>query len=215
MSNLHLLCHAFPTNVTANGLTQAMSRSYGVDEDIDMSELDAELDAIDEQLSLEAEVSHDANALELMFSSASMRRHGAPPHCRCACADLRRPLRVWCWLLCSWASQKYPRTLCRTTQQSPPPLYPPSLQPLGSRLMNLVCQSLRLLQQPHETAWLTCWAVGPQTISTRQSGEEAEAIVNLFATRTRPLPRRRLQVCTGLPEFAACLPRSSGMLSPR
>ena len=35
---------------------QAMARSYGLDEEIDMSELDAELDAIDEQLSLEAEV---------------------------------------------------------------------------------------------------------------------------------------------------------------
>ena len=55
--------------MTANDLTQAMSRSYGVDEDIDLSELDAELDAIDEQLSLEAEVSHDANALDLMLSS--------------------------------------------------------------------------------------------------------------------------------------------------
>lgn len=33
-----------------------MSRSYGVDDEIDMSELDDELAAIDEQLSLEAEV---------------------------------------------------------------------------------------------------------------------------------------------------------------
>jgi len=35
-----------------------MGRSYGVDEEIDMSELDDELAAIDEQLSLEAEVQH-------------------------------------------------------------------------------------------------------------------------------------------------------------
>lgn len=40
----------------SNEIQEAMSRSYGVDEDIDMSELDAELDAIDEQLSLEAEL---------------------------------------------------------------------------------------------------------------------------------------------------------------
>lgn len=35
---------------------QALGRSYGVDEEIDMGELDDELAAIDEQLSLEAEV---------------------------------------------------------------------------------------------------------------------------------------------------------------
>ena len=33
-----------------------MGRSYGIDDEIDMSELDDELAAIDEQLSLEAEV---------------------------------------------------------------------------------------------------------------------------------------------------------------
>lgn len=35
---------------------QALGRSYGVDEEIDMGDLDDELAAIDEQLSLEAEV---------------------------------------------------------------------------------------------------------------------------------------------------------------
>lgn len=38
----------------ANEIQEAMGRSYGIDEDIDISELDAELDAIDE-LSLEAD----------------------------------------------------------------------------------------------------------------------------------------------------------------
>ena len=35
-----------------------MSRSYGVDDEIDMSELDDELAAIDEQLAIEDEVDH-------------------------------------------------------------------------------------------------------------------------------------------------------------
>jgi hypothetical protein len=49
---------------------QAMSRSYGVDDEIDMSELDDELAAIDEQLSLEAEVVHRC-AVSLLLVCAS------------------------------------------------------------------------------------------------------------------------------------------------
>lgn len=40
----------------SNEIQEALGRSYGVDEEIDMGELDDELAAIDEQLSLEAEM---------------------------------------------------------------------------------------------------------------------------------------------------------------
>jgi len=40
----------------SNEIQEALGRSYGVDEEIDMGDLDDELAAIDEQLSLEAEM---------------------------------------------------------------------------------------------------------------------------------------------------------------
>ena len=51
-----------------------MSRSYGVDDEIDMSELDDELAAIDEQLSLEAEVVHRCAVSLLLVCASTARR---------------------------------------------------------------------------------------------------------------------------------------------
>ena len=51
-----------------------MSRSYGVDDEIDMSELDDELAAIDEQLSLEAEVVPLCAGSLLLVCASTARR---------------------------------------------------------------------------------------------------------------------------------------------
>lgn len=51
-----------------------MSRSYGVDDEIDMSELDDELAAIDEQLSLEAEVVPLCAVSLLLVCASTARR---------------------------------------------------------------------------------------------------------------------------------------------
>ena len=113
-----------------------MSRSYGVDDEIDMSELDDELAAIDEQLAIEEDVSISvlcaSSGLCLRSASpaaahiptaAAATTDGAHQHKpRCTTARAARFL-----ILSRWARRKC-QHICRTMPRSPQPLCP--LHPL-------------------------------------------------------------------------------------